>query len=102
MISKEAELPETRDLEAVVRHNRYMQRFRATVRSTFLSLVVVAAAAVVAAGWLPEHAANRPAISMAASRIARMRLVMGLPPLIFLGATALWILAGSKPFLLGS
>ena len=49
MINKEAELPETRDLEAVVRHNRYMQRFRATVRSTFLSLVVVAAAAVLVA-----------------------------------------------------
>jgi signal peptidase I len=49
VINKEAELPETRDLEAVVRHNRYMQRFRATVRSTFLSLVVVAAAAVLVA-----------------------------------------------------
>lgn len=49
MMKREAELPETRDLEAVVRHNRYMQRFRATVRSTFLSLVVVAAAAVLVA-----------------------------------------------------
>lgn len=48
-MKREAELPETRDLEAVVRHNRYMQRFRATVRSTFLSLVVVAAAAVLVA-----------------------------------------------------
>lgn len=49
MMKREAELPETRELEAVVRHNRYMQRFRATVRSTFLSLVVVAAAAVLVA-----------------------------------------------------
>ena len=43
------ELPATADLEAAVRHNRYVQRFRATVRSTFLSLVVVAAAAVLVA-----------------------------------------------------
>ena len=49
MMKWEAELPETRELEAVVRHNRYIQRFRATVRSTFLSLVVVAAAAVLVA-----------------------------------------------------
>lgn len=49
MMKREAELPETRELEAVVRHNRYIQRFRATVRSTFLSLVVVAAAAVLVA-----------------------------------------------------
>jgi signal peptidase I len=48
-MKREAELPETRELEAVVRHNRYIQRFRATVRSTFLSLVVVAAAAVLVA-----------------------------------------------------
>ena len=43
------ELPATADLEAAVRHNRYVHRFRATVRSTFLSLVVVAAAAVLVA-----------------------------------------------------
>ena len=43
------EIPTTADLEAAVRHNRYVQRFRATVRSTFLSLVVVAAAAVLVA-----------------------------------------------------
>ena len=42
-------LPETADLEEAVKRDRYIQRFRATVRSTFLSLVVVAAVAVLVA-----------------------------------------------------
>lgn len=43
------ELPDTKELEEAVRRDRYFHRFRATVRSTFLTLVVVAAAAVLVA-----------------------------------------------------
>lgn len=43
------ELPNTKDLEEAVRRDRYYHRFRATVRSTFLTLVVVAAVAVLVA-----------------------------------------------------
>ena len=43
------ELPVTGELESAVKRDRYFHRFRATVRSTFLSLVVVAAAAVLVA-----------------------------------------------------
>ena len=43
------DLPTTEDLEEAVRHDRYYHRFRLTVRSTFLSLVVVAAVAVLVA-----------------------------------------------------
>ena len=39
-------LPATKELTQAVRRDRYTNRFRATVRSTFLSLVVVAAVAV--------------------------------------------------------
>ena len=44
-----AALPSTEDLTEAVRRDRYVHRFRATVRSTFLSLVVVAAVAVLVA-----------------------------------------------------
>ncbi|MBQ9027920.1 MAG: signal peptidase I [Lachnospiraceae bacterium] len=43
------ELPGTEELEEAVRRDRYFHRFRATVRSTFMTLVVVAAAAVLVA-----------------------------------------------------
>ena len=43
------DLPSTEDLEEAVRRDRYYHRFRLTVRSTFLSLVVVAAVAVLVA-----------------------------------------------------
>lgn len=43
------ELPDTDVLTEAVKRDRYIHRFRATVRSTFLSLVVVAAAAVLVA-----------------------------------------------------
>ena len=43
------DLPTTEDLEEAVRRDRYYHRFRLTVRSTFLSLVVVAAVAVLVA-----------------------------------------------------
>lgn len=43
------ELPGTGELESAVKRERYYQRFRTTVRSTFLSLVVVAAVAVLVA-----------------------------------------------------
>lgn len=43
------EIPDTAVLTEAVKKDRYMHRFRATVRSTFLSLVVVAAAAVLIA-----------------------------------------------------
>ena len=43
------ELPGTRDLESAVKRERYYARFRTTVRSTFLSLVVVAAVAILVA-----------------------------------------------------
>ena len=42
-------LPATEDLTQAVKRDRYTNRFRATVRSTFLSLVVVAAVAVLVA-----------------------------------------------------
>ena len=42
-------LPATKELTQAVRRDRYTNRFRATVRSTFLSLVVVAAVAVLVA-----------------------------------------------------
>ena len=42
-------LPETNMLTEAVRRERYLHRFRTTVRSTFLSLVVVAAVAVLVA-----------------------------------------------------
>ena len=42
-------LPTTEDLTQAVKRDRYTNRFRATVRSTFLSLVVVAAVAVLVA-----------------------------------------------------
>ena len=43
------DLPTTEDLEEAVWRDRYYHRFRLTVRSTFLSLVVVAAVAVLVA-----------------------------------------------------
>ena len=43
------ELPDTDVLTEAVKRDRYIHRFRATVRSTFLSLVVVAAATVLVA-----------------------------------------------------
>ena len=43
------DLPTTEDLEEAVKRDRYYHRFRLTVRSTFLSLVVVAAVAVLVA-----------------------------------------------------
>ena len=43
------ELPGTGELEGAVKRERYYQRFRTTVRSTFLSLVVVAAVAILVA-----------------------------------------------------
>ena len=43
------ELPGTGELESAVKRERYYQRFRTTVRSTFLSLVVVAAVAILVA-----------------------------------------------------
>lgn len=42
-------LPDSENLTRAVRREKYMHRFRITVRSTFLSLVVVAAAAVLVA-----------------------------------------------------
>lgn len=42
-------LPDSENLTMAVRREKYMHRFRLTVRSTFLSLVVVAAAAVLVA-----------------------------------------------------
>jgi len=42
-------LPDSENLTRAVRREKYMHRFRLTVRSTFLSLVVVAAAAVLVA-----------------------------------------------------
>ena len=43
------ELPGTGELEGAVKRERYYQRFRTPVRSTFLSLVVVAAVAILVA-----------------------------------------------------
>lgn len=42
-------LPGTAEITEAVKKDRYMHRFRATVRSTFLTLVVVAAVAVLVA-----------------------------------------------------
>lgn len=42
-------LPDSENLTRAVRREKFMHRFRLTVRSTFLSLVVVAAAAVLVA-----------------------------------------------------
>lgn len=42
-------LPETAELTGAVKRERYMHRFRTTIRSTFLSLIVVAAVAVLVA-----------------------------------------------------
>ena len=42
-------LPGTEEITEAVKKDRYMHRFRATVRSTFLTLVVVAAVAVLVA-----------------------------------------------------
>ena len=42
-------LPQTGELTQAVKRERYLHRFRMTVRSTFLSLVVVAAVAVLVA-----------------------------------------------------
>jgi len=42
-------LPESDELTKAVKREKYLHRFRLTVRSTFLSLVVVAAAAVLVA-----------------------------------------------------
>ena len=42
-------LPNTDELSGAFKRERYLQRFRTTVRSTFLSLVVVAAVAVLVA-----------------------------------------------------
>ncbi len=42
-------LPQTGELTRAVKRERYLHRFRMTVRSTFLSLVVVAAVAVLVA-----------------------------------------------------
>ena len=44
-----AALPQTGELTQAVKRERYLHRFRMTVRSTFLSLVVVAAVAVLVA-----------------------------------------------------
>ena len=44
-----AALPQTPDLTQAVKRERYLHRFRLTIRSTFLSLVVVAAVAVLVA-----------------------------------------------------
>ena len=41
--------PATPELKSAVKRDRYLRRFRTTVRSTFLSLVVVAAVAVLVA-----------------------------------------------------
>ena len=48
-MQNEIALPGTRDLENAVKRERYYHRFRTTVRSTFLSLVVVAAVAILVA-----------------------------------------------------
>ena len=42
-------LPQTAELTQAVKRERYLHRFRMTIRSTFLSLVVVAAVAVLVA-----------------------------------------------------
>ena len=42
-------LPQTGELTQAVKRERYLHRFRMTIRSTFLSLVVVAAVAVLVA-----------------------------------------------------
>lgn len=42
-------LPGTKELTGAVKRERYLHRFRLTIRSTFLSLVVVAAVAVLVA-----------------------------------------------------
>ena len=44
-----AVLPGTSELTEAVKRDRYLHRFRSTVRSTFLSLVVVAAVAILVA-----------------------------------------------------
>lgn len=44
-----AALPATDELTGAVKRERYLHRFRTTIRSTFLSLVVVAAVAVLVA-----------------------------------------------------
>lgn len=44
-----AALPATGELKGAVKRERYLHRFRTTIRSTFLSLVVVAAVAVLVA-----------------------------------------------------
>lgn len=44
-----ADLPATDELTGAVKRERYLHRFRTTIRSTFLSLVVVAAVAVLVA-----------------------------------------------------
>ncbi len=49
MSTKAKALPETNDLTEAVKRERYLHRFRMTIRSTFLSLVVVAAVAVLVA-----------------------------------------------------
>lgn len=43
------QFPSTQELAGAVKRDKYLSRFRSTVRSTFLSLVVVAAAAVLVA-----------------------------------------------------
>ena len=48
-MQNEMALPGTRELESAVKRERYYARFRTTVRSTFLSLVVVAAVAILVA-----------------------------------------------------
>ena len=49
MSGKAGDLPQTQELEQAVKRERYLHRFRMTIRSTFLSLVVVAAAAILVA-----------------------------------------------------
>ena len=48
-MQNEMALPGTKELESAVKRERYYARFRTTVRSTFLSLVVVAAVAILVA-----------------------------------------------------
>ena len=49
MSENAAAIPGTEELAEAVKRERYLHRFRTTIRSTFLSLVVVAAAAVLVA-----------------------------------------------------
>ena len=48
MNDEDLHFPSSQELAGAVKRDKYLSRFRSTVRSTFLSLVVVAAAAVLA------------------------------------------------------